>query len=525
MYGFKYYKNNSEKPSVEVSFNQKFCDDRVFFENEDIIVIIDGIVINKLDLLSASKLDSWKSYITEEFGNDKYFFKQLRGSYSGLIYDKSTDVTIVFSDQLGSKFVYYSKIGNSFYAFSNVSELYERLYSEGKRISLNEVGVRMVVEHGGTFAGYTICNEVRRIQPGCFIEINKENIVTEHQYYLLNNTPDNSKTEDEWIEIIDKLYRRAIQLQYNKDLEYDYKHLANLSGGIDCRMTNFVSHQMGYLHQLNVTFSQTGFSDETTAKQIAHDLCNEWLFKSLDNGLWLYDVDECVRQKGGNRLYYAIAHNRSLFKYVNENTYGVIHSGTQGEIFKGETDVDYDTIIKNICFEPSIKYSNQELQTIYYRYLGCVEINENFSPLLELDFLEAILKIPIELRRNGYIYKKWIIKKYPEADKYVWSTTGARLSCKFNPKIRICGHEAYLRQIPDMIRQKIKGNGPFAMNPIPQYISQNKDLRKYLLSYYSYLNKIENNSIKEYLDKQSKSGLSLIKTVTILSAIKIFNFK
>lgn len=525
MYGFKYYKNISEKPYIEVNFNKKFGDDRVFFENQNIIVVIDGIITNKLDLLSACKIDSWKVCITKLFSDDKYSFKKLRGSYSGFVYDKTTDVTIVFSDQLGSKFVYYSKIGNEFYAFSNVSELYEKLYSEGKRLTLNEVGIRMVIKHGGTFAGYTICNEVRRIQPGCYIEINKDNSVIEHQYYLLNNTPDNSKTEDEWIEIVDKCYRRAIKLQYDKDCEYGYKHLANLSGGMDCRMTNFVSHQMGYLHQLNVTFSQTGFFDETTAKQIAHDLCNEWLFKSLDNGLWLYDVDECVRQKGGNRLYYAIAHNRSIFKYINENTYGVIHSGTQGEIFKGETDVDYGAIIKDISFEPSIKYSNQELQTIYYRYIGCVEINENFSPLLELDFLETTLKIPIELRKNGYIYKKWIITKYPDADKYIWSTTGARLSCKFNPKIRIGGHEAYFRQIPDMIRQKLKGNGPFAMNPIPQYISQNKDLRTFLLSYYSYINKIENSKIREFLNKQNKSGLSLIKTVTILSAIKQFNFK
>lgn len=187
MYGFKYYKNISEKPYVEVNFNQKFGDDRVCIENQNIIVVIDGIITNKLDLLSACKIDNWEVCITNLFSDDKYSFKKLRGSYSGLVYDKTTDVTIAFSDQLGSKFVYYSKIGNEFYVFSNVSELYEKLYSEGKRLTLNEVGIKMVIKQGGTFAGYTICNEVRRIQPGCYIEINKDNTVIEHQYYLLNN--------------------------------------------------------------------------------------------------------------------------------------------------------------------------------------------------------------------------------------------------------------------------------------------------------------------------------------------------
>lgn len=115
------------------------------------------------------------------------------------------------------------------------------------------------------------------------IENNKFEIKT---YYELDNTPNYNQTEDEIIDNINELFRNAVKLEFEKDKEYRYKHIVALSGGLDSRMTTWVAHDMGYTDQLNYTFSQSDYLDETIAKEIARDLEHEWIFKFLDNGVF-----------------------------------------------------------------------------------------------------------------------------------------------------------------------------------------------------------------------------------------------
>ncbi|PEN17505.1 asparagine synthase, partial [Bacillus wiedmannii] len=94
-------------------------------------------------------------------------------------------------------------------------------------------------------------------------------IVEVHRYFNLNNTPREDKSEEAIIEEMDSLFREAIRLQFEKDREYGYKHIASLSGGLDSRMVNFVAHDLGYKDILNYTFSQSNYLDEKIAKDIA----------------------------------------------------------------------------------------------------------------------------------------------------------------------------------------------------------------------------------------------------------------
>lgn len=67
-------------------------------------------------------------------------------------------------------------------------------------------------------------------------------------------------------------FKNAIKRAFEKDLEYGYKHLVALSGGLDSRMTAWVAHTMGYTNMLNYTFSQTDYLDEKVPKQITDKL-------------------------------------------------------------------------------------------------------------------------------------------------------------------------------------------------------------------------------------------------------------
>ncbi len=60
-------------------------------------------------------------------------------------------------------------------------------------------------------------------------------------------------------------------MEFDKDIEYGYKHLVSLSGGLDSRMTTYVANDLGYGDSIvNLTFSKTNYVDEQTAKDIAN---------------------------------------------------------------------------------------------------------------------------------------------------------------------------------------------------------------------------------------------------------------
>ena len=125
------------------------------------------------------------------------------------------------------------------------------------------------------------------------ISVFRDGSVEMINYYKLPKSKlEGNVDEDQIIEMLDIKFREAIRLQFEKDREYSYKHLVTLSGGLDSRMTSWVAHQMGYVDQLNLTFSQSDYLDETIAKKIAADLKHEWIFKALDNGTFLKDIDE-----------------------------------------------------------------------------------------------------------------------------------------------------------------------------------------------------------------------------------------
>ena len=53
--------------------------------------------------------------------------------------------------------------------------------------------------------------------------------------------------------------------------------MACLSGGLDSRMTVWVAHDLGYTHQLNMTFCQSNYLDFKIAQQIATDLRHDFM--------------------------------------------------------------------------------------------------------------------------------------------------------------------------------------------------------------------------------------------------------
>lgn len=540
----------------------KFERDKIFVDTEDFIFLLDGVVTNRRELIDQyrgscydSAVMSWSQALLSLYEKEgETFFASLRGSFAGALYDKCREKWIVFGDHIGSKFVYYAQVGGFFCCALEMGQIYGMLRENGIAYHLDGFGPWMLLTYGFMLDSTTLCREVRKINPGCYITLQNGSLI-EHRYYLLDNTPDPSITEQDAIDIIDHYFRRAVILDFEKDKEYGYRHLVGLSGGLDCRMTSFVAQDCGYTDQLNMTFSQTGYWDQTLPMKMSAAMKHEWIFKALDNGLWLYDVDEIIRSNGGNVLYYGTAHSNSLLKYLNFEHLGLEHTGQLGDVILGsfvkadEKDAKYslgDRAYSKKYLEHLKDFrltldASKEVGLFYYRGFNgtnnglqyIYNYSETLSPFLEKEFMEKALSIPLALRQNHYIYKKWILAKYPQAAEYEWETTGRKITDVLNssPKksFTLASFKKPIKTLVRKIAGKTSGKSaeqdiPKGMNPVDYYLSHNQDLVNYLAGYFRYTEAISDLEVRKTLEAIQESGTATekLQAVSLLGAIKLF---
>lgn len=531
----------------------KFEQDKVFAEDENYIIMLDGFILNSKTVVANNTAGGGTLFNALERlyeANGEQFFSILKGSYSGALYDKAADKWIIFCDQIGSKFTFYALVGDVLCVAEEMGQLYEMMRRNDINYKLSIDSSYLLLTFGFMIEDKTLCEQVKKIQPGCYIVVEKGTII-EKEWYSLNNSFDTTITENDAIEIVDQNFRKAVDRVFRKDKENGYDHIVALSGGLDSRMTSLVAHDLGYTKQLNFTFSQSDYLDETIAKRIASDYNHEWLFKSLDNGLWLFDVDEITSHTGGNVLYYGSAHGNNFYKLINFAQLGIIHTGQISGGLNGSSVKSFDNKFEQFDFRKamySTKYYdnvkhllkrqiNQELGWYYYRCLNgtcygtqiIYNYTESYSPFLDIDFLEHLLRIPISFRINHHLYKRWILSKYPNVAKYKWETTGRRLDA---PILRIGNREIPWANIPKSIGAHIKivlgekynRNDKQGMNPIAYYVTHNKVLREQINGFYNYIDAIDDIGLRETIKQIHKTGSPMeeIQAVSLLSAVKLF---
>lgn len=529
---------------------EKFADDKIFYKDDNYIVVLDGIVLNRKDFIARSAVEKeWSKVLIDLYETEgEDFFKRFKGSFSGILYDSKKDKVVFFSDHIGSKFMYYYLDDNCFYCSSYIDSIYSFLKYNNIAYSLSIENAYLLLSYGYMLEDRTLCNEVKKLRPGCYISI-ENNSIRNTNYFLLNNIPDNSISESDAIEMMDSAFRNAVQLQFDKDLEYGYKHFVALSAGLDSRMVSWVAHEMGYKNQLNFTFSQNNYWDQTVPQQISSRLKHEWIFKSLDNGLWLYNIDDVVKTTGGNVLYFGQAHSHSLVKYIDFSSLGLVHSGQQGDIafdtYYTSNDVNKQFILGEGAFSlryldriRDIKlseYANEEIAHYYCRSFsgannGLVPYNnytEVKSPFADIDVLNTILSIPLKFRTKRNLYFKWILSKYPEAGDFVWDHIGMPIS-RTKGIIVYHGSRIPVEQIPQLIKKKFfkRGNtGNKGMNPLGYYLSTNIELKEYLHKYIvEGLPMIPDTQLRRDIESilDRNDAIETIQAVTLISSLHNF---
>ena len=486
---------------------KKFFKDSLFIEDKNYSIILNGVVLNKQSLLNGTQ-ENWKDFVLRniiEKGID--WIHLIEGSFWGIIVNKSTKSVIVYGDKIQSKPVYYFEDNDYLIVADNYYELSSCLRLNYKRLSLNIESCYLMLTYGYTFESKTLFNEIKRLLIGHYLELKskKSKLVRFFQFrYEINSQISDSDA----IELMDFLFKAAIKNSFEKDLEYNFNHLVGLSGGLDSRMTTIAAHELGYINQTNFTFSQSNYLDETIAKKIATDLKHEWIFKALDNGTFLKNVDEITRLSGGNVLFYGLAHSNSIYKLLNFENFGILHTGQLGDvIFSSFTknsnvqnyamgDGAYSKLliqkIKSIRLEQ--EYENEEIFKLYIRgfyganqgLLAAQKYTETYSPFYSPETISKLLTIPLEQRFNHRLYIKWINTKYPMASRYKWEKINTTINNPF--KLKFGNKNLYVKNLLRMSMEKLKikrsgHNSLQNMNPLGYWYNSNKELKKFLDDY------------------------------------------
>ena len=524
--------------------NPKFLNDKVFEEDDDLFVGLDGVVFNFRQLKAKYHADSYFGTVkamVAELGDT--FFKEFRGECAGVVYDKRRRRWIAFTNHTASKPMFYYHAPGVFVCSTDFDVMVQTLRAMNRNCSLDTVGAYYLLTFGYMLEDTTLVSEVRKLKAGCYLTCDGPSLAVD-TYVRFTNEPYVDDSEEDIIARVDDLFKEAVRLQYEKDREYGYDHLATLSGGLDSRMNVMVACDLGYRAQVALTFAQTHYLDERLAKQIATDFGLEFVFYALDGGHYLEPMlDPAFRANGGLIFFAGSAHLLAALCRVDTVRTGLLHTGMLGDAVLGSyvSQVPpckakhpwgaYDTHLLDRVL-PEVKAAGDQYATEYEFVLynrgfngtlngnwTTYQLTECTSPFLDWDMLAYNTRIPRELQYREQVYLDWILARYPQAARYVWEKRKAKITD--GPMLRRLKKAWWIAGI--VLRNRWD---QVSMNPFEAWYKSNPALKEFLDGYWRDHADVLDASpeLKRDCDslfhKAGPSVLAKTQVITLLEAVR-----
>ena len=524
----------------------KFPQDQIFLSYADQVSFLDGYVYNKDEFLCPEGFGQWPESFSCSLLKDRTaHFRKLRGAFCGYFYDKETDQVTAYTDQVSNKALYYYVDGDRWILSNYVDFIVRVLRANGIPYQFDETAAKYMLSYGYMLDDSTYVKEIRRLLPGCYATITGDGAdIT--QYYKLQ-CHEQSMTEDEALLKLDGAFRQAVAREFEKDKEYGYRHLVDLSAGLDSRMVCWVAHDMGYTEQTNLSYSKLGYRDDVISGKIARHLGHEYLFRALDDVRWMYDVDEMTLKNNGAAICHGMTGGNRMLRCVNMEQYGIEHTGiiggpTMASYYKDRATAyakpqfglnAYSTKL-GYTFDEKVlaQHETQEAFAMNTRGLLGMQVSymtrQNYiectSPFADVDMLETAFSIPYEYRVDDKLYMRWIAEKYPGAAEFGWEKWGGvkpKKSHIFFRKVkttqRLCSAH---------VRRLLHRADPDSMNPMDYWYGRDEKVRAYLDGMYEERigSAVLSKELAEDMRRLYREGAFTEKSLvlTVLSAVHLY---
>lgn len=564
MYGFYIYSGSQKSKDITRLFDahqliefgdfifgyksfSKFWDDKLFFENEQYVIGLDGVMLNKKSLINQYAADSFKSLIIKLFEQERTNFPNyLRGVFSGFVFEKENQKLFFFNDQVATKQVFYSKQDSELIIAPNLKFITDIRRALGLKNTLDIQAAYTMLSFGGMLENQTLVKYINKLGAGEYLSFSGQSVDVK-RYHDFNDIGDLITDKNKAIKLLDETFQTALHLEYVKDKEYNYRHIATLSGGLDSRMNVMLANKIGYKPD-TFCFSQSGYADDKIATKIASHLKLSHTFIPLDGGDYLKNLTEMVNINSGLQFYHGSAHYHYALNQMDLKEHGLIHTGQLGGGILGdfilknnienpqlsikdiEANVRYKKIFKklNIDLNEFKHYKNGEILKFYQRNFNIVNYGSFvveqhrtylLSPFYDVDFIKIALSIMPRLKYKHDIYIDWINTKHPEVARYRWEKTGFKPNAKWKSRL-----SRYTNKIKKEYHQLLGSTDKLSMNPIDFWLKTNPSIKTFYQEYYAQnKNKVHaNEEIFKDFEEVMQQGKFMEKAIvlTILELVR-----
>lgn len=511
----------SEHGIVGRSSINKLQKDRLFETQDNVTICFEGIN------LSDSIVD-YNQFFQAYNKNGITFINDLKGSFSGFVFDNKIGKIYIFNDHLSTKNIfYYHDIEVGFVFSSELHSISKFLFNENKNLTLNRDSVYMMALYGFLLENNTYFNEIHKLSYSSCItyDIKKRKITIDKRFSYSRDKI--SIPYKESIDTINNLMERSVIKCWGKASEESSKHLSLLSGGMDARSNIVIAKDCGFKDITSITFGQSNSKDIKYANLIAVGEELNHFQRILDYPNYLIDdiLNNYVKPNDGLIMFHSSAHTSSTVKSFNLNPYSLLHTGQIGDaLFGSFTKENYDfkknrgsigytgfisnkKLLDKISILPQVleTYQDRGLELFTYEQrvinatlYGDRSLNnyiDNLSPFFDFELLNFCISLPNEYKKNQMIYFDWLKIHHKRALNYPWD----KINMLPNNKYKII----YGKQFKKLTNgaKKYFNYKYESMNPYGQWLIKYPIIIKTL-------DEIVNSEINQpYIDKELKTDL------------------
>jgi asparagine synthase (glutamine-hydrolysing) len=197
-------------------------------------------------------------------------FTKFHGMWACVIYDAHDHTIIACRDRLGVKPLYWYEHDNLIIIASELKAIYAHP-DVARRI--DPVGMRLFFHYNYIPAPYTICQHARKITPGTYVRLERNNTSTTTTYWSvaeLSRQKELAISENEAVDELERLLRKSCAYRMVSDVPVG----VFLSGGIDSSVVLALLAQSAkssarQLKTFTIGFSGSGLDEAPYARAIA----------------------------------------------------------------------------------------------------------------------------------------------------------------------------------------------------------------------------------------------------------------
>lgn len=523
---------------LEQFTSKKFIDEKQWVDNDDFMFVSEGVIVNLSILKKEHNEKNLEKHFLKLYENDKLFFQQLEGSFSGIFFDKRKNIWYAFNNQSHTKRLYYFQHENHLILSTDLFTLANAMRELKYETSLDEQAAYLLLTSRFVLENLTLISGVKQLRAGEYLTFQNGKLTTDF-YFHLENIKESQHSKNEIIENLNNKFIQAIKFNHEIDLKYNFNHLTTLSGGLDSRTELIYAYENGFNKQTALNFSQKGYADQIISKKIANSL-NIPIFQFTVLPDALKAIDEIISVNDGMITYSGCFHIFSILNQADYGHFGAVHTGIMGDTVMGSYVTNDKNQLRKRLYAIDKKlqipddfinnllsnYQSDELSMIYNTvFIGESNgfqffdlIGETMSPFLNTDFMSYAFSIPSELKKDSKIYIDWLKKYQPKTTEFTWET----LACKPT-------NNQFLRQFHRYKRAAIK-RLPFKTMwkhnhaPAQFWYENNEDVMNYLDAYfYENVDRIDNTKLKSDLLDLYKERSFTVKAncITLVGAVKL----